>query len=619
MSSAAMKLALTFTAVDAASGIMRMLENRLHGMGSAAQHLQKDFDSMVRNIGDGVKSLSAAWYIGEKLKPGVQIAADMQAQMLQMKMHLEYAGTSASKLHDELVKVREVADSLQKITPFSSQQMVEAETALAKGGIPIQAIVSNGGAASAAAILATIAGLDPQTAAEALIGTAVPWEAGKAPLVNGGRPFEMSTDMVKMADMFQKILTASRLGLNPEGFLSGMSNFAGDAAVMGLSMKDSLAAFAAVSESVRDPAAAGTYLKNFIQRLTGASKQARKEMEQVGLEFWTKQGNLKNWDQIVAELRGKTSKLNQHDFLLALNKIFQMRGIEAALALRRTGTGSYEFEKQRIDTGASWQTKMNIRLEGLGANLQALSGTVKSLTADAFNPMLGPLTTLTREINNGADALRRSAANHQKVMGALDWTAVGAAVAATGYGAFKILKGGSAAMRLIRGLKGGAADTIVGVAEGKALEKAAGVTPVFVTNWPSGPGLGGAGAAEALEEIPAAVMASAALATAAIAGAGLTAIFAAAYFRNPLGRALYGAGEVFHKNGTLDAMKQAAQENAVVAKKVEAFVSRSARQPITLNIHIDENGKITSTSNDMHIIPKINLRRGVFIPRHGKD
>jgi hypothetical protein len=38
----------------------------------------------------------------------------------------------------------------------------------------------------------------------------------------------------------------------------------------------------------------------------------------------------------------------------------------------------------------------------------------------------------------------------------------------------------------VRGLFGGVASAGIGIAEGKAVEAATGVTPVFVTNWPGG-------------------------------------------------------------------------------------------------------------------------------------
>lgn len=70
-----------------------------------------------------------------------------------------------------------------------------------------------------------------------------------------------------------------------------------------------------------------------------------------------------------------------------------------------------------------------------------------------------------------------------------------AGLTAGGIGTAAVLKmfGPRVAKRLIGGLAG----TAVGVAEGKVLEKVAGVTPVFVTNWPANLGGSGTGSAVA--------------------------------------------------------------------------------------------------------------------------
>ena len=89
------------------------------------------------------------------------------------------------------------------------------------------------------------------------------------------------------------------------------------------------------------------------------------------------------------------------------------------------------------------------------------------------------------------------------------------------YGLYKLIKGGMAGSRVLKGMGGlkgmlaGMGGTAAGIAKGKAVEAATGVQPVFVTNWPAG-GLGASTGIPAVIKIPGAAK------LAALAGAGMT-------------------------------------------------------------------------------------------------
>ena len=134
----------------------------------------------------------------------------------------------------------------------------------------------------------------------------------------------------------QKALTSTRLGQNPESFATGLANFAGEASQMAhWSPQESIQALATVSEAVRDPSAAGTYLKNFITRIGAPSKKSQMEIEKFGLHFWDKEGEMKPLPALIEEIRHGMKGHTDKEIIAALKSIFEMRGLEAVLAHAR--------------------------------------------------------------------------------------------------------------------------------------------------------------------------------------------------------------------------------------------------------------------------------------------
>jgi TP901 family phage tail tape measure protein len=613
MPSGAFKIAMTFTAVDATAGVFRMLENRFKNMGEAGKKMQKDFDSMISHMQTGIKSLVAAWELGKMFSPFEKAAANMQEAMLEMKMTLQTAGKAAAQLNEELEKVRETADKLQKRTPFSAKDIVEAETVFKKAGINIEDITAPKGAAYASASLGTIAHMPPSAVAQDMTKIA--------------KAFDLKGDEYgKLSDILQRTITSTTLDL--PGLSSGLSNFAGEAHALGLGLEGSVQALATVSESVRDPSAAGTYLKNLILRITAPTKKGQQSLEDAGFNFWTGKGKLKDWDAIVAELKAKTAGLSEKELMPILKDFGEMRGLEAILPL--IAPGRYEAVGAKSRASADQETKMDTRLEGLIASVQTLSTTIETAMGNIGNPVLGPLKQLADVANEAADGIAKFAAGHQQAFG---YAEAGGAAALGGlglYGMYRIGRGLQAGGRVLRGLRnfGGMG---VGIAEGKAIQAATGVTPVFVVNWPGG-GIGGENLkkdANAVKEIvkDAAPVVASTLGT-WMAGSAFVGMLGMALYADPhgtmlgethyVGEDLGRMGEKYSAESGLANFPFGEQLSVTDANTDQAIqqligtVKEGQKNNITLNISVDQSGRVTSSSNDSNTTSTINLKRGEF-------
>lgn len=457
-----LKLALTITAVDMFSGVMRRLRDRVKGTGKEAQRVRKDFDDMERSINRGVKALAVAGYVAAKLRPGVRAASDLQAEMLGAKAEMSSAGTSAAGLAKQLTAVRETAFQVQAWTPFDQTQIVAMEKDLIKAGARVQDIVGKNGAAAATAALATYEKLDPSQIGNALVGI--------------GTPFKVAASgYMTLADDISRAASASTVGA--ADIAESAKYAAGPLAALHKTPKEMLALVAVMAQVGVTGSMAGTSLRRFFMMA------ARHKV------FRQANGDLKSTVDIIDILHKKLDGKGAAEQSAILNTVFGPEGAPVALALLNKGKGSFDDILQQMDRAAPLAKKLNIQMEGFGKQMESLSGTSKSTIATLFQPALNPLTRLVKKTNEWVAALGTAAMHHDAIGKTLTYGGGALVGAAALYGGYKLLRGGLAGMRVLKGLKGLGG----GVAAGKALEATAGVTPVYVVNMPSGGIAAGAG------------------------------------------------------------------------------------------------------------------------------
>ena len=607
-----LKLALQLTAVDMMSGILDRVKRHVVSLGKEGEELGRHFDQMNLHLSQGLKGIAAGRYAVNQIAKGITPAADLQEEMINVEMSLAKSGKSASTLNRELDEVRRTAIELQKITPFSAQEMVKAEKEFLQSGVEFSAVIGDG-AAKAAAALATISGAPLEQAQSAMLNIGVPYH------LKGG-------DYVQVADVLQRHITSGRLKVG--GFEEALKNATAVTKSFNVPWRDLVTGLAVVGEGGFVGSEAGTYYKDFLARLTGASRLTRKAMASAnsqlksegkqGLNFWDDKGELLPIFDIIKQLRATLGGMDTHHRMFFLNRIFGEQGGQGALALMKTGAGGWEAVSQRAEESGSLTEKMGKRLEGMNASMTALHGTAKTTAAVVFDPMLKPLTKLVQLLNDATAGLGNFAERHKTLTKGANVLMGGAAVAAGGYGIYHLLKGGIAGAKVLKGVGGikgllkGGAGTALGIAEGKALQAATGVNPVFVTNWPAG--LGGIAGDLA----------------GGVAGGGLTkvlgkgkGVLAAAAGLLPEAGMVAGAGALGYAIGTginrslgwlSGKMSDGKYGGAgwLGERIFDATHKSETTNDIKLDIAIDGNGRVTTKSSDPNTKSSINLKRGSF-------
>ncbi len=468
MSGSVFKLALEFSLVNQASAALRQIDRNIREIAKSNQAVEASYNSMMRAGKYAIGMGLAARTVSKEIKVGVNAAADLQEAALGITSEIYRSSKGAAVLNKEMASLKKTAFEVQAWSPFDMTEVMQLQRTLLQAGASPLAVAAKGGATEAAAALATY-------------GNMPAVEAGKA-VVALGSPFGIKPDQyMKEADLIARAKSVTVASY--EDIAEAAKYAAPSMSLLGKSQEEMFGMIALLSNRGMAGSIGGTALKDFFTEI--ASKKQNKD-------FIDAKGNLKSFVEIIDTFQQKVKGKGAADTLAIANKMFGMRGAPVAVALLGKGNDTLDNIIRRMREQLSLQEKIDISMGGFNKQWEALTGTAKSDLADLFQPALTPLTAVVAKANDLATALGNISQKNKNLGKSVSYGSLGIDAALIGG---TLVAGGLAVKygsRVFRGMGGwrGLMGTGVGVAEGKALEKVAGVTPVFVTNWPAGGGLG---------------------------------------------------------------------------------------------------------------------------------
>ena len=448
-------------------------------LGDAGKEVKRQFDLMEKSVTKGLKALAAAGYIKSHMQPGVQAAADLQESMLSVEGNISKATMSAAELGRQLKAVRDTAVDVSKAAPFSAKEVVDIQNALLKAGVDPAAVTGKRGAAWAAAGLATLSGTDPANVGDMLarIGSQYNFQGG---------------DYGPASDTLMRAEAASPGKL--EEIMYSLKQFGATAKLLGVSFKDSATMAAAMAPLGLE---SGTAINRFILDSSGLTKHQREAMLKMGLarmhdgkfeNLLYRNGKYIGLDAQVSMMRDKFANIKNDQVKVKLaHDIWGQEGMRAAL-MAGTGDDLFGNMKKEMSEALGIEERMEIRMRGFNMAAKAAAGTIQSTLATAFDPMLDKLTKGANLVNDIADSTGKWLSDHPGATKMASGTAATGLALLSGYGILQLLKGGFHGSKVLKGLVSAGS----GIATGKAVQAATGVTPVYVTNWPAGGSAGSA-------------------------------------------------------------------------------------------------------------------------------
>lgn len=275
-------------------------------------------------------------------------------------------------------------------TVFTATEAANAIEELGKNGLTTAEIL--GGGLDAALDLAAAGGLEVARAAEvaAITFKQFKLEGSDLPhvtdlLAAGAGKAAGDVDDLAQA-LNQAALVANQTGLSVEDTTGVLSAFA-DAGLLGSD--------------------AGTSFKSMLQRLTPVSKEAEREMENLGISAYDASGQFIGITKFAGVLQQQLSGLTDEQRNFALAQIFGTDAVRAATVLYQQGAeGIADYIEQTNDAGYAARVAAD-RLDNLAGDLEQLGGafdTALIQSGSAANDVLRFLTqTATDAVNGFAD------------------------------------------------------------------------------------------------------------------------------------------------------------------------------------------------------------------------
>ncbi len=469
MSNSNMVLSLLIKGVDAGATLALRGINTglgatrigLNTLNTSAQATTRGFVGMYRALNgfSEIAKLTGGYLSAQGAMTFTSNVVALEKAMLGVKANIMSGVGSAQELTQQLNEVRKTARDLSNVTMFSDTQNVEMVNQLLKSGVKLKDVKGHDGAAYATASLAQLGGVAPETAA-AQIGS-----------LGNAFSFKSPKQYKELADQIVRVDDAS--SMKTSDILYNSQLVSASSAQLKIDPKRMIAALGYL-----DPLGnmAGTSLNRFFEGLGGTTKGKEAALKKSGMNFWQKNADgtetLKDVGAVIEIVRQKFRAMKSDREKLKLgHKLFGEEGGRAAAFFASKETSFAEFE-QGVAKASSASAKMEVSMEGLGSSFDRLKNTAFAAAEDNTAGLRKGATWATNKatdsINNGHGV-------------ALGVGVAGAAILARL--AYKKLPG------MVANWAGSGANLASGVALGKTLEKVAGITPVFVTNMPSG-GLG---------------------------------------------------------------------------------------------------------------------------------
>jgi len=280
--------------------------------------------------------------------------------------------------------------------------------------------------------------------------------------------------------LLQKMTVAGRLGnAELENLADLFPKIGGAAQSAGMSIAQALAFTETLSTVEMQPDRLGTLAESTL-RVFSVQAYRDQVTKSTGVKFFDAKGASRNPEDVMSDLKrkydGMTTDQQRAKFLGVTFKGMDqdtIRGMKIMLSGTRLGT----FKEQSAEI-AEAKPVFNQDLADNLNSATGVGGRMRATLSQAIDRMATPINKGFTEF--GSYLLDDLNLSGEQMLGAGIATGIG------GYYAGRGAKAGAGA--LISKLLGGP-ETLKNVAVGKVLEEAAGVTSVFVTNWPQGGGL----------------------------------------------------------------------------------------------------------------------------------
>lgn len=226
----------------------------------------------------------------------------------------------------------------------------------------------------------------PQTLNLATVGE-MEMEQAAVTLVGVMKAFNLTVkDSERVGDVFAKAAALSQTSV--QGMTEAMKTASVVGEQYGANLEDTATAITLLAKVNITGTAAGTSFRNMLKELYAPVPQSAKAMENLGLKTKDAEGNLRNFADVVFDMKGKLADFSKGDQVEILQRLFGERGAKEAVAMLALTKDKWIELRDEIKNSKGF-------MEGVATELE---NTAKGKWAQAINTMKVQLVTAFNEM-----------------------------------------------------------------------------------------------------------------------------------------------------------------------------------------------------------------------------
>ncbi|AWE07889.1 phage tail tape measure protein [Lysinibacillus sp. 2017] len=204
-----------------------------------------------------------------------------------------------------------------------------------------------------------------------------------------------------VADVLAMAANVSAAGIDDMGYAF---KYAGaPAAALGVSLEETAAAIAAITNNGIDGSTAGTALRASLLALNNPAKAQAKIMDQLGFSVTDAEGNFKSLSGMIGDIQKATEGMTEADKVATLGKLVGTEAVSGFLALVKAGPAELAkmTDALRDSDGLAEQTANDMN-QGVGAMIKGIKSQFEAF-AFQVGQALEPVSTRVLEMVKGID------------------------------------------------------------------------------------------------------------------------------------------------------------------------------------------------------------------------
>ncbi len=344
--------------IDEVRRNLRDLEERTDGAGDSAKRTEGN----VRNLGIAFGALTAA--MAGVIAKSVEVAATFEQSMAKVK-----AITGATA--DEFKRLQDQSLELGATTVFTASQAADAQGFLAMAGFKTNEIL-----AAMPGVLNLAAAGQMDLARTADIASNI---------LTG---FQLSAEETgRVVDVLARTMTNANTNIEQLGYAA--KYVAPIAATTGVSIEDTAAAIAKLSDAGIQGEMAGTQLRMMLLRLVKPTKRAQDILDQLGVSIIDEGGNIREFTDIIGSLETAFGGLSEAARTQAAAILVGVESTSGFLTLLNTGADELKrFSADLENAGGTAQRIADIQLDTFNGSVIAMKSALEGVGITVGNDFI---------------------------------------------------------------------------------------------------------------------------------------------------------------------------------------------------------------------------------------